>query len=272
MRRVLIVAALVALDAAGYLGLTLSHHRKDENAPAATAGGRAAAVNLTPVAVYPAGGTGGAAPRGFVIYFSDAGGWTEEADRTASALAAEGFAVAALDSRSVLAALEAAPDACVHPVQPLVNLAAEAESSLGWHNYRHPVLAGRGLGGTLAYAALAQAVPGIFAAGVSTGFADVLPGAKSWCSLNGYTAARVAAPVPGWRPGPASALPTPWRALAVGDGGAPEEAGDPAVAAILAGSPGARALSAPSEAEGILAAVAPLLASPHTPPPERITS
>lgn len=254
MRRLLIVAALVVADVGGYVSLTDSHSRAAKSAVAAGNGDGAAAVGVAPAAVYPPRNTGKADPRGFVIYFSDADGWTEAEGRTAAAIADKGFAVAGVDSRGFLDALEASRETCVHPVQPLVNLAGQTQADLGWHQYRHPILAGQGLGGTIAYAALAQAVPGIFTAGVSTGFADVLPGTKRWCSLNGYTAARVTAPAAGWRPGPASRLPTPWRVLEIADA-APA---DPAVAAILAGSPGTGTVAASSEAEGLAAALAAL--------------
>jgi len=242
----LIIAALVVLDFAAYAGLMLAPARKAPAAAATTA----PAVPLAPLRIYQGSG----APRGFVIYFSDEAGWNGAADATANGLAAQGFAVAAVDSRAFLSALDRSGDACVHPVQPLMAMAERAEGKLGWTRYRKPILAGHGLGGTLAYAALAQAVPGIFTAGVSSGFADVLPGAKGWCSLNGYTATRVDQPQLGWRPGPATALPTPWRTLDLGPAPA-----SPALAPILAASPGARVISAPSEAQGILAAVRPFL-------------
>ena len=254
MRRMLIMAALVVVDVAAYAGLMLAPARK---APAAS-DTPAPAVMLAPLRVYQGSGE----PRGFVIYFSDADGWNRAADATASGLAAQGFAVAAVDSRAFLTALDRPGDACVHPVQPLMAMAERAEGKLGWGHYQKPILAGHGLGGTLAYAALAQAVPGIFTAGVSSGFADVLPGAKRWCSLNGYTATRVDQPQRGWRPGPATALPTPWRALDLG----PAPAGG-VIAPILAASPGARRITAPSEAQGILAAVQPLIGAGPGPGP-----
>lgn len=249
MRRVLIIATLVVLDLAAYCGIMLVPPRR---APAAAAT-VAPAVAVTPVRLYR--DSGGAA-RGFVIYFSDADGWNGQADATASGLAAEGFAVAVVDSRTFLAALDHSDDACVHPVQPLTAMARHAQGALGWADYRKPILAGHGLGGTLAYAALAQAVPGIFTIGVSSGFADVLPGTKRWCGLNGYTATRTEKPVPGWRPGPATALPTPWRALDLG----PAQ-DSPAAAPILAASPGARKIAAPDEAQGIIAAARPFIAA-----------
>lgn len=258
MRRLLIIAALVVADVGGYVGLTHSHARAAKRAAAAGGqGDGAATVGIAPVAVYPATGAG---PRGFVIYFSDADGWTAAADRTAAAIAGKGFAVAGVDSRGFLGALETSGETCVHPVQPLVNLAGQAQAELGWPQYRRPILAGHGLGGTISYAALAQAVPGIFTAGVSTGFAAVLPGTKRWCSLNGYTAARVTAPAAGWRPGPALGLPTPWRVLEVP--GVPAD--DPALAAILAGSPGAAQITASSEAEGVASALAALPAKAYS--------
>lgn len=252
MRRAMIIAAIVAIDLAAYAGLLLAPARKS---PARAAPVSALqALKVEPVKLYRDAGHSEAGARGLIIYFSDAAGWSAEADATAKALAARGFAVAAVDSRAFLSALDRTPDACVHPVQPLVALARQAEGALGWTHPRPPILAGHGLGGTLAYATLAQAVPGIFVAGISTGFADILPGTKRWCSLNGYREARVEQPAPGWRPGPSTALTTPWRLIYTGSA-----AGCAAAQPILVASPGARALTADDEVQGVLAALRPIL-------------
>ena len=113
--------------------------------------------------------------------------------------------------RAFLHQLDISAAACVHPVQPLMRLAHDAEHSLGWTSYVRPALAGRGLGGTFAYAALAQAVPGIFVAGISVDYRGFLPGAKPWCRLNGLYRQPGAAPRRRQAPRPHRAATTPWR-------------------------------------------------------------
>ena len=248
MRIALLATALAALPLATLGALHMVHASHPAPIPARA---RAADPPVRPTRLIAPHGK----VRSFVILFSDDDGWDETESAVARNLATRGIAVAGVDTRAFLHQLDAGAGACVHPVQPLMRLAQEAEHRLGWSNYLRPALAGRGLGGTFVYATLAQAVPGVFVGGISVDYAGFLPGGKPWCRLNGYTATRVQSPAAGWRPGPAAQLPTPWRDVQL------DPAGDQS-ARILAGTPLARRIMADDEASGIATALSPLL--PHS--------
>lgn len=204
--------------------------------------------SLTPARVVHAAGT----PKGLIIYFSGKSGWDRQSDHVALNLSADGYAVIGIDSPTFLAALEQADISCIHPVQPLIALAQRIQRDMGWPVYRKPALAGHGMGGTVVYATIAQAVPGMFLGGISYDYDGFVPGEKPWCSVNGYDAARVKTPVHGWHPGATRQLPTPWRLLLPDDP-------SPALAKLLAATPNTRILPAAGEAAGIDAALEPLL-------------
>ena len=198
------------------------------------------------------------APKGFVIYFSDQGGWTDAADRIVHNLAKSGYAVAGIDTSVFLAQLSQGRSACIHPVQPLMAVARKTQRDFGWSDYIEPTLAGHGLGGTVVYATLAQAVPGIFNAGISYDYSGFIPGDKPWCEVNGYRAARVTNPLSGWRPGATEQLPTPWRLIADGPVAKP-------LIKVLSVTPNARQVHATNEEHAIEKILMDLLPSPVTP-------
>ena len=202
-------------------------------------------------------------PKGFVIYFSDQGGWDDDADHIAHRLARSGYAVAGIDTSVFLAQLSEGKAACIHPVQPLMAVARKAQRDFGWSSYVSPTLAGHGLGGTVVYATLAQAVPGIFRAGISYDYGGFIPGNKPWCAANGYQANHVTNPHNGWRPGATKQLPTPWRLIVDGPIAQP-------LTKVLSVTPNTRKIRATNEEqaiETIMSSLMPAQTTPQLPQP-----
>jgi type IV secretory pathway VirJ component len=97
------------------------------------------------------------APRAFVFLVSDRGGFTPALGRAAGKLAERGTAVLGVDLDAYLRGLAASDDGCHYVVAELEALSQRLQRELGAERYRSPIVAGSGEGGTLAYAALAQA-------------------------------------------------------------------------------------------------------------------
>lgn len=114
---------------------------------------RIAAGRLGEVRLYRPSG----APGNFVFLFSDAGGWSAAFDAVATRLTRAGSVVAGVDLPEYLAALAASDDGCHYVVAELEDFSERRQRDLGFAGYRSPIVAGIGAGGTLAYAALAQA-------------------------------------------------------------------------------------------------------------------
>ena len=117
-------------------------------APEALEAGRLGKVSLFR-AVAPA--------RGFLFLFSDVDGLDPDLVQTAGALAARGTTVVGVDLPQYLHGLAASDDGCHYVVAEIEALSQRLQRELGYERYRSPLLAGVGAGGTLAYAALAQA-------------------------------------------------------------------------------------------------------------------
>ena len=111
------------------------------------------AGRLGTVRVFRPSGT----PIGLVILFSDGEGWGPAFEDAAGRLASHGAAVVGVDLPQYLHGLAASDDGCHYVVGELEDLGHRLERELGSPDYSSPVLAGAGAGGTLAYAALAQA-------------------------------------------------------------------------------------------------------------------
>ena len=95
--------------------------------------------------------------RAFVFLFSDVDGFDPDLAQTAGALAARGTTVVGVDLPQYLRGLAASDDGCHYVVAEIEALSQRLQRELGYERYRSPLLAGVGAGGTLAYAALAQA-------------------------------------------------------------------------------------------------------------------
>ncbi|RIY02175.1 virulence factor family protein [Aureimonas flava] len=107
---------------------------------------------------------------GLVVLLSDRGGITAADRDLASRLVSEGLIVIPVDLDRWRAALEteAGPDGeCLYLGSDLEGIAKEALRALELDTYFHPVVVGRGEGGTLAYAAVADAPAATLAGGVA---------------------------------------------------------------------------------------------------------
>ena len=122
--------------------------------------------------------------KALAIAFAGDDGIGETDRQAAQALGDVGFAVALVDSGQALRRLNArgGRPACVDLAGPLEWLSSTVERDLGWNRYRPPLVLGHGVGGALAYAALAQSPPS-FAGGVSVDSPQELPLHTELCRL-----------------------------------------------------------------------------------------
>lgn len=125
------------------------------------------------------------APQGevqsFVLLLSDDKGWNEGMTGVAQSLATDGAMVAGIDLPQLAEAFAKDGASCVVPGGDLENLSRFIQAYYKLPTYLTPILAGRGAGGALAYAVLAQAPPGIFGGAISIAFCPVLPLLKPLC-------------------------------------------------------------------------------------------
>ncbi len=96
-------------------------------------------------------------PAGLVILFSDKGGIDQRFRAFADAIVARGLTVLPVDLEPYRRKLDAADGECLYLGSDIENLAKEAIRTIQGDSYFHPVVAGIGEGGTLAYAAVADA-------------------------------------------------------------------------------------------------------------------
>jgi type IV secretory pathway VirJ component len=191
-------------------------------------------------------------PRAFVFLFSGGAGFGGALEEAARALAAGGAAVVGVDLSQYLRGLGASADGCHYVVAELEALSQALQRELGFAGYQSPVLAGVGAGGTLAYAALAQAPAATLGGAVAVDAAPALATRVPLCA----GAPASAAPEGGFAYAPREELPAPFRAAA-------DERIDAALAPLLAREEGAPAASLaglpitliPSPRPGALAAV-----------------
>lgn len=141
--------------------------------------------------------------QGLAVVVSDAGGWGDRAGAFAEALREKGLAVLPVDLETWRAKLDASDGACLYLGSDLENLAKEALRTLGGDSYFHPVIAGIGEGGTLAYAAIADAPAATFAGAVALEPAPALrtrlptcPGADTTSDPAGGFSYALDAPLP----------------------------------------------------------------------------
>ncbi|GEO80047.1 AcvB/VirJ family lysyl-phosphatidylglycerol hydrolase [Pararhodospirillum oryzae] len=114
-------------------------------------------------------------PRGFVFLFSGAQGWGTTDEALAARWRREGVAVIGLDTPAWLARAASAEGECADLAGDLEGLSQTLQQALGQDQYRPPVVAGLGMGGTVALAALASAPVRSFAAALAVDPAPMLP-------------------------------------------------------------------------------------------------
>jgi type IV secretory pathway VirJ component len=140
--------------------------------------------------------------RGLVLLFSDHGGIDDQDRAAAKALVDAGSLVAEIDSDSYLASFAAELGTCDFLVPDIEALSRQLQRVHPGVTYHAPILAGRGLGGTLAEAGLAQAYPATVAGAASLDPAESAGATKPFCgdplavhkSLQGFWVAGFSAP------------------------------------------------------------------------------
>lgn len=136
----------------------------------------------------------------------------------AEELAHEGAMVASVNTQELLASLERDPASCTSPDGDLENLSRYVQAYYRLPTYITPILVGYSVGGTLAYAMLAQAPADLFAGAVSLGSCRDLPLKRPLCPGTELQATP-RADGRGVDLAPATRLQVPWIALQIqGDG------------------------------------------------------
>ncbi len=142
-------------------------------------------------------------PEGLAIVVSGRGGWSSREESFAEDLRKRGLAVLPVDLEDWREKLDAADGECLYLGSDLENLTKEALRTIGGEAYFHPVVAGIGEGGTLAYAALADAPDATLGGAVALDPAPALdtrlptcPGAASTASGEDGFAYALDAPLP----------------------------------------------------------------------------
>lgn len=154
----------------------------------------------------------GEAIRSVVVVFSD-GPWRAGDSRRLGDLRARGAAVIGVDTAALLARIEADPGACVYVMAAVEDLAKSMQRGMADGAYRQPLLAGQGLGGTMALALMAQTPPGTVEGAVAADPAAGLPLVKPLCTQAERVVAEGVARY-GLSPGP---LPAPLEVLLTPD-------------------------------------------------------
>lgn len=142
-----------------------------------------------------------------VFLFSDASGWDDAVGNAAATLAHGGAVVIGVDLRAYLGRLAASDDGCHYLISEIEDLSKRIQRDLGFEGYRAPILAGVGQGGTLAYAALAQAPAATLAGAIGIDPAVALHTRVALCAGAPATADAAG----GFRYGAADHLPGWWR-------------------------------------------------------------
>jgi type IV secretory pathway VirJ component len=119
--------------------------------------------------------------RGLVVLLSDHGGLTQADRDAAAALAHDGALVAEIDSDRLVARLDATQEDCHFMVPDFEGLSRQLQRDHHGETYYAPILAGRGLGGALAEAVLAQAWPTTIAGAATLDPSATIDTAKPLC-------------------------------------------------------------------------------------------
>ncbi|HVT35536.1 MAG TPA: AcvB/VirJ family lysyl-phosphatidylglycerol hydrolase [Nevskiaceae bacterium] len=123
-------------------------------------------------------------PQSFVLFLSDADGGDAPTTRMMRTLVARGALVAGINTRDFFAAMEADGAPCQYADGDLENLSHFLQAYAQVPGYLPPLLAGKGVGASFAYAVLAQAPKGMFAGALALGFTRELPlHQKTLCEL-----------------------------------------------------------------------------------------
>jgi len=181
--------------------------------------------------------------RQFVLLLSGADGFNDDDRARAEAMAARGAMVAGIAVTPFYQRLQREGGQCSFANGAFENLARHLQAYAQLPTYVTPMLAGRDVGGTLAYAMLAQAAPGTFSAALTLDFCPRLPYPLPLCRAHALDL-RPLAPGPGSELLPKPPLPGPWVTLQrPSDSGCPEGA----ARAFVERLPQARVVSLPAK-------------------------
>lgn len=150
--------------------------------------------------------------KSFVLFLSGDAGWTPALAAQAQALAEQGAAVAGIHTPNMLARIGKDSGDCLLPDGDLENLSHFLQGYARLPAYFPPLLVGPGLGGTLAYAMLAQAPEDTFGGAISMGFCPEMALKKPLCKGEGVHFTKRAGGA-GLALLPTAKLRAPWVAL-----------------------------------------------------------
>ena len=105
--------------------------------------------------------------RGFVILYSDAGGWDRNSEAAAVALASKGALIAGVDFAQYQQGIDQGARRCGALVGDAEATSRDLQRARNYSDYHSPILAGIGAGGALAEAILQSAPPATLAGAVS---------------------------------------------------------------------------------------------------------
>jgi len=126
--------------------------------------------------------------RGLVMLFSDHGADAKLDDAAAARLAANGALVIEVDTDTYFANLAADTEKCLNLGGDIEGLSRQLQHDRAYTTYRSPILAGVGVGGTLAEVALSQVPSATYAGAVSLDPAIAIPTQKALCPGTGASA------------------------------------------------------------------------------------
>lgn len=95
-------------------------------------------------------------PQAVIFLLSDASGWQDQDQKEAERLSGNGVIVVGIDTPRYLASLAKDTDDCIYTVSDIESLSHQVQREAGNASVLQPIVAGRGLGGTMALAILAQ--------------------------------------------------------------------------------------------------------------------
>lgn len=140
-----------------------------------------------------------------IFLLSDKAGWTKLEQDLAEKLHDQGAIVVGIDVPRYLAVLEGETRSCSYTVSAIESLSQQLQRRAGLNGYHAPIIAGAGLGGTMALAIAAQTPAATIGGTVSVDPDLVLPLSKPFC-----TPARKTPEAGGYRYGlTKGALPNP---------------------------------------------------------------
>jgi type IV secretory pathway VirJ component len=120
-------------------------------------------------------------PRGYVVLFSDAGGWTRDDEARLRAIAAVGAIAVGVDTDAYLARVASSDPRCFQLVGDAEGFSRQVQREHAGAEYFYPIVAGVGKGGAVAGAILAQAPDRTLGGAVSIDPLGVLEVAHGWC-------------------------------------------------------------------------------------------